>query len=103
MPKLAAALILLWLTPVIAADSLPCIQNPDRVKACPNLLYRVAQLPQMSTPGVVCICATDFAHLLQRPADEAEKVQQNMSRRQMEVIHGEKLQAVLDILQRRVN
>ena len=74
MPKLAAALILLWLTPVIAADSLPCIQNPDRVKACPNLLYRVAQLPQMSTPGVICICATDFAHLLQQPADETEKV-----------------------------
>ncbi|KUM52904.1 hypothetical protein [Rheinheimera sp. EpRS3] len=103
MPKLAAALILFWLTPVIAADSLPCIQNPDRVKACPNLLYRVAQLPQMSTPAVICICATDFAHLLQTPADEAEKVQQNMSRRQMEVIHGEKLQAVLDILQRSVN
>jgi hypothetical protein len=103
MRKMAAVLILLWLTPVIAADSLPCIQNPDRVKACPNLLYRVAQLPQMSTPGVICICATDFAHLLQQPADETEKVQQNMNRRQMEVIHGEKLQAVLDILQRRVN
>ena len=102
MHKLAAALILLWLTPVIAADSLPCIQNPDRVKACPNLLYRVAQLPQMSAPGVVCICATDFAALLKPAVTDSEKVQQNMARRQMEVIYGEKLQPVLDILQRRL-
>ena len=103
MRKLAAVLLLVWLTPTIAADSVPCIQNPNRVKACPNLLYRVAQLPQMSAPAVVCICATDFAPLLQQPGDDTEKVKQNMTRRQMEVIHGEKLQAVLDILQRRNN
>ncbi|WP_215396369.1 hypothetical protein [Rheinheimera oceanensis] len=103
MRKLAAVLLLFWLTPTIAADSAPCIQNPNRVKACPNLLYRVAQLPQMSVPGVVCICATDFAPLLLHPADDTEKIRQNMTRRQMEVIHGEKLQAVLDILQRRNN
>ncbi|PKM19304.1 MAG: hypothetical protein CVV11_13065 [Gammaproteobacteria bacterium HGW-Gammaproteobacteria-15] len=103
MHKLAVVLILLWLTPAIAADSLACIQNPNRVKACPNLLYRVAQLPQMSAPGVVCICATDFAPLLHQPTDDAEKVRQNMTRRQMEVIYGEKLQAVLDVLQRRSN
>lgn len=103
MRKLVAVLILFWLAPTTAADSLPCIQNPKRVKACPNVLYRVAQLPQMSTPAVVCICATDFANLIQQPSNETEKVQQNMIRRQMEVIHGEKLQAVLDILQRSTN
>lgn len=103
MRKLAAALILLWLTPATAADSLPCIQNPNRVKACPNLVYRAAQLPQMSTPEVVCICATDFEALIQPPGNETEKVLQNMTKRQMQVIHGEKLQAVLDILQRRTN
>lgn len=103
MRKLAAILILFWFVPTTAADSLPCIQDPSRVKACPNLLYRVAQLPQMNAPGVICICATDFASLLRQPSDDAQKVQQNMSRRQMEVIHGEKLQAVLDILQRNNN
>lgn len=100
MRKLAGTLLLLWSSSAIAADSLACIQNPDRVKACPNLLYRVAQLPQMEAPAVVCICVSDFAYLLQQPANDTEKVKQNMRRRQMEVIHGEKLRAVMDILQR---
>ena len=102
MQKLSVLLLLIWLTPATAADSLGCIQAPKRQKACPNLLYRVAQLPTMPTPTVICICATDFAPLLTQPVTEAEKVQQNMARRQMEVVHGEKLQSVLDILQRRL-
>jgi hypothetical protein len=101
MRTLSALLLLLWVIPASAADSLRCIQNPKRVKACPNLLYRSAQLPDMPTPAVICICATDFAPLLKQPADDAERIHLNMTRRQMEVIHGAKLQTVLDILQQR--
>ncbi|MBU1308091.1 MAG: hypothetical protein KKE30_00995 [Gammaproteobacteria bacterium] len=101
MAKLSVALLLLWVAPV-AADSSGCIQAPKRQKACPNLIYRVAQLPAMPAPAMVCICASDFAPLLVTPASDSEKVQQNMLRRQMEVVHGEKLQSVLDILQRRL-
>ena len=102
MRKLSAVLLLTWLAPAIAADNLSCIQAPTRLKACPNLLYRVAQLPTMPAPAVVCICATDFATLLKQPANETEQIQQNMVRRQMQVIYGEQLQPVLDILQRRL-
>ncbi len=102
MPRLAALLLLIWLSPATAANSLGCIQNPKRTAACPNLLYRVAQLPAMPAPAVVCICATDFAPLLQQPLTDSDKVRQNMARRQLEAIHGEKLQTVLDILQRRI-
>lgn len=102
MRKLSAVLLLTWLVPATAADNLSCIQAPTRLKACPNLLYRVAQLPTMPAPALICICATDFAALLKPAVTDSEKVQQNMARRQMEVIYGEKLQPVLDILQRRL-
>lgn len=83
----------------IAADS--CIQVPKRVKACPNVLYRVAQLPGMDKAEVICICASDFSPLLRTPANDAEQIQQNMTRRQYEVLFGDKLPAVLAILQRK--
>ena len=95
-----SALFLLFVVASAAADNLNCIQNPKRTKACPNMLYRTAQLPGMTAPGLVCICASDFAALLQQPQTEGDKVSQNMTRRQMEVIYGNKLQPVLDILQR---
>lgn len=78
-----------------------CIQLPQRVKACPNMLYRVAKLPGMPKAEVVCICASDFSPLLRVPANDAEQIQQNMTRRQFEVLFGEKLPAVLAILQRK--
>ena len=102
MRILSVLFLLCWLTPATAAENARCIQHPKRIKACPHLLYRVAQLPGMTAPAVVCICATDFAELLTAPVTETEQVRQNMARRQMEVTHGEKLQMVLDILQRRL-
>ena len=102
MRKLSAVLFLTWLVPATAADNQSCIQAPTRLKACPNLLYRVAQLPTMPAPDLICICATDFAALLKPAVTDSEKVQQNMARRQMHVMYGEKLQPVLDILQRRL-
>ena len=102
MRKLSVVLLLTWLAPATAADNSGCIQAPKRQKARPNLLYRVAQLPTMPAPAVICICATDFAPLLTQAVTETEQIQQNMARRQMEVVHGEKLQTVLDILQRRL-
>lgn len=95
-----SALFLLFTVASAAADNPGCVQNPKRTKACPNMLYRTAQLPGMAAPGLVCICASDFAALLQQPQTEGDKVSQNMTRRQMEVIYGNKLQPVLDILQR---
>ena len=102
MRILSAVLMLIGFVPATAADNQNCIQAPTRLKACPNLLYRVAQLPTMSAPEVVCICATDFAALLKPAVTDNEKVQQNMARRQMQAIYGEQLQPVLDILQRRL-
>lgn len=102
MRKLFALLLLIWLTPATAADGLRCIENPKRLKACPHLLYRVAQLSDMAAPAVICICVSDFAQVLAQPKDEAEKIKLNMSKRQLEVQHGDKLQQVLDILQRRI-
>lgn len=102
MRTLSALLLLLWLAPVTAAEGMRCIQDQKRQKACPHLLYRVAQLPDMPSPAVICICATDFAVLLQQPATETEQISQNMARRQLEVQHGEKLQTVLNILKRQI-
>ena len=99
MHKLSALFLLCFLAPAVA-DDFVCIQNPKRVKACPNIVYRSAQLPDMPAPGLICICASDFSVLLQQPKTEQEKVSQNMTRRQMEVTYGSKLQPVLDILQR---
>lgn len=100
MYKLSALFLLFVIAPA-AADNPTCVQNPKRTKACPNMLYRTAQLPDMTSPGLICICATDFAVLLQQARTDEEKISQNMARRQMEVIYGKKLQPVLDILQRR--
>ena len=96
-----SALFLLFTVASAAADNFSCVQSPKRTKACPNMLYRTAQLPGKAAPGLICICASDFAALLQQPQTEGEKVSQNMTRRQMEVIYGDKLQPVLDILQRK--
>lgn len=102
MGKLSALIMLLWLFPATAAaDNLQCIAHPKRQLACPHLLYRAAQLPDMAKPEIVCICVTDFAPLLTPPRNETEQVQANMTRRQYAVIFGAKLQAVLDILQRK--
>lgn len=87
--------------PVAAADNLQCIQQPKRVNACPHLLYRSAQLPDMAKTDVICICVADFYPLLAQPQTEAEQIQYNMTRRQYAVTFGAKLQSVLDILQRR--
>ncbi|NRQ44115.1 hypothetical protein HRH59_16345 [Rheinheimera sp. YQF-2] len=100
MRILSALLLLFWLTPAKAADTVRCIQNPKRIKACPHLLYRVAQLPDMTAPAVICICVSDFEQLLVKPTDEAQTIKLNMTKRQLEVQHGNKLQPVLDILQR---
>ncbi|MDP5137643.1 hypothetical protein [Rheinheimera baltica] len=101
MRALSALFLLLWLTPATAAESLQCIQHPKRAKACPHLLYRSAQFAEMSAPAIVCICASDFNALLKQPTTEAEKVRWNMTKRQMEVIYGNNLQGILDILQRK--
>ncbi|MBZ9612609.1 hypothetical protein [Rheinheimera maricola] len=101
MRTLSVLLLLFWLRPVAAADNMRCIENPKRQKACPHLLYRVAELPGMAA-AVVCICVTDFALLLQQPANETEQIKQNMARRQFEVVHGDKLETVLAILNRKI-
>jgi len=100
MRKLLVVTLLLFGFEVTAADTLECIQQPKRVKACPHLLYRAAQLPDMEKADIICICVTDFYPLLENPQTEAEKVQYNMTRRQYAVTFGAKLQSVLDIIQR---
>jgi hypothetical protein len=101
MRKFSALLLLAWLMPTVAAENLQCIQQPKRNKPCPHLLYRVAQLPDTTSAALICICVTDFAPLLLKPSNDAEQVQLNMTKRQMEVTHGAKLQSVLEILQHR--
>lgn len=101
MHKLAALLLFLSLRPAAAADNLACIQHPKRVKACPHLLYRSAQLPDMPAAAVICICASDFSALLQQPQTADEEIRLNMTKRQMAAVYGARLQPILDILQRR--
>jgi hypothetical protein len=101
MRILSAVLLLSGLLPAAAADTLQCIQHPQRLKACPHLLYRAAQLPDMAKPAIICICVSDFTPLLTPPLTEQEQVQFNMTRRQYAATYGAKLQSVLDILQRK--
>ncbi|MEH8021919.1 MULTISPECIES: hypothetical protein [Rheinheimera] len=101
MYKLAAVLLVCFLSSANAADSLVCVQNPKRVKACPHLVYRLAQLPDMPKPAVICICVSDFNELLIIPKTEQEQMRLNMNKRQMQVVYGNKLEPVLNILQRR--
>lgn len=100
MRKLLVVTLLLLGFEVTAADNLQCIQQPKRLKACPHLLYRAAQLPDMVKTDVVCICVADFYPLLSQPQTDAEQIQYNMTRRQFAVTYGAKLQSILDILQR---
>lgn len=102
MPRLNALLLMLGLLAPTAAATEACIQQPKRQQACPHLLYRVAQLPGMAAPKVICICVADFAPLLQQPANETEQIRQNMTKRQLEAQHGETLQLILDILNRQL-
>lgn len=100
MRQLSAVLLLLCLTPAIA-ESASCIEHPKRVKACPHIIYRSAQLPDMPKPALICICVSDFDDLLKPAASDSEKVQQNMARRQLEVTFGKNLPAIMAILERR--
>ncbi|WP_052027287.1 hypothetical protein [Rheinheimera nanhaiensis] len=92
---------------LISALSVPvqastgCIQDPKRQNACPHLLYRAVQLPGATSNSVLCVCVTDFAPLLTPAKNEAEQISQNMTKRQLEAQHGDKLQTVLDMLQQR--
>lgn len=99
MRQLSAVFLLLCLTPA-AAESMACIEQPKRVKACPHIIYRSAQLPDMSKPELICICVSDFDSLLKTATTDSEKVQQNMARRQLEVTFGKNLPAIMAILQR---
>ncbi len=96
-----ALLVLIGAITVPAQASTGCIQDPKRQKACPHLLYRAAQLPGATSNSLLCICVTDFAPLLAPAKSEAEQIRQNMTRRQLEAQHGDKLQTVLDMLQQR--
>lgn len=100
MYKSAALLLLIWFSPLTAAERTQCIQDPQRLAACPHQLYRVAQLPAMTAPAVICICVTDFTKLLHRPVTEQEKDRANEMFQQMEAVHGEKLQMIIAILRR---
>lgn len=88
------------LVPVQAAVPEQCIQHKNRVKACPHLLYRVDKLPSQSNGQMICICVTDFSPLLLQPANEQQKIEQNMTRRQFEAEFGADLAVILAILQR---
>lgn len=96
-----ALLVLIGAITVPALASTGCIQDPKRQKACPHLLYRAVQLPGATSNSVLCVCVTDFAPLLTPAKNEAEQISQNMTRRQLEAQHGDKLQTVLDMLQQR--
>ncbi len=94
-------LVLIGAITVPAQANTGCIQDPKRQKACPHLLYRAAQLPGATSNSVLCICVTDFAPLLAPAENEAEQISQNMTRRQLEAQHGEKLQTIVDMLKQR--
>lgn len=97
-------MVLFLLTSLITAPAQAntvCIQDPQRKKACPHLLYRAAQLPGATSNSLMCICVTDFAPLLTPAENDVEQISQNMTRRQLEALHGDKLQTVLDMLQQR--
>ncbi|MDX3775436.1 hypothetical protein QE250_15045 [Chromatiaceae bacterium AAb-1] len=102
MQKLLSILILLLLSlPATAAKTSQCIQSPKRVSACPNLLYRSAQLPAMEKPQLLCICATDFSELLQPATTDTELIRQRMTKRQLEAELGMPVEPILDILRRK--
>ena len=100
MPRLAVLLLLLGLIPAKATASPACLAHPQRQQACPNLLYRVAQLPDMTAPALICICVTDFAPLLQQPADDAGRIRQTLLEQQLQARYGQTLPIIMEILTR---
>ncbi|MBV2129655.1 hypothetical protein [Arsukibacterium indicum] len=99
MLVLAGAIAIFTLIiPVQAAVPQQCIQQKNRVKACPHLLYRADKLPSHNTTQLLCICVTDFQPLLYQPDNEQQKIEQNMTRRQFEAEYGDDLAVILAIL-----
>lgn len=98
MKRLITVIALLCCCLPVAAQQ--CIQAPKRTAACPNLLYRVGQLPGMEKPAMLCICATDFTPLLTTPDDESAQIRQRMTRRQLEAELGIPLEPILRLLSR---
>ena len=79
-----------WLAFALAVFSFPsiavlpetCIQDPGRSLACPRIIYKTADLPDLDTGTtrnkVVCICLTDFQDWLVEPESEVEKKLKHM-------------------------
>ncbi|WP_337840700.1 hypothetical protein [Rheinheimera sp.] len=93
--RFITALLLLLSTQSLAAE---CIQAPNRTEACPNMLYRLGQLPGMEKPAVLCICATDFKKFLTVPADKADAQLLQLKKMQLESELGQPIDPILAVL-----
>ena len=97
---LAIALILTAVMPAQADVAQQCIQNKNRIKACPHQLYRADKLPSQNELQMLCICVADFLPLLKQPGSEQQRIEQNMTRRQYQAEYQEDLPVILAILKR---
>lgn len=75
-----------------------CLQSPLRTNACPNLIYRVGQLPQMEKPAMLCICKSDFEEYLNPPEDETLLKLMKINKIRFEQELGYNIETVLKLL-----
>lgn len=98
--RIVICLLLCSALSVVQAAEQQCIQSAKRIKACPHILYRAIQLPDMPAPAIRCICVTDFSSLLVPATTEQQVIEQNMEKRRLEAELQQPLQPILDVLRK---
>lgn len=67
---------------VAAAIPEQCLQMPNRIQACPHMLYKKSPVTiaaiNVKEGGVVCLCLTDLNRLIETDISAVDKINQHV-------------------------
>ena len=81
-----------------------CLERPNRVQVCPNIVYKKSPVDvpalHVKTGEIVCICMADFAELRVEATDEVEKIKQKSSLKMAAGLTGLSEQDLLTLIRK---
>lgn len=103
---LFTSIFLYLLTGVTAKAEIPslCLERPNRVQVCPNIIYKKSPVDvpslHVKTGEIVCICMADFAELRVEATNEVEKIKQKSSLKMAASLTGLSEEDLLTLLRK---
>lgn len=77
-----------------------CITSPNRVKACPNLIYRGVTDPKDKKEKIICICQTDIDRLLNTDVNDRDRILNQMEWRELLAAYGYNERQMKELIKR---